>query len=734
MPEPHLWIPAALTRVEPVVQGGGGTTFRRDDLAAHSRQLLEAFHRSSAEFAGKHDYDVASDLIVQITTAPGWKAGKERAHLRNLGFEVIALSEEQPNVAVARISREALSTFTGKLERYAGTSKHIGKSNFGAIEAITPVGVAQKIEPTLAVADAEVPVSCLIMLYGSLPGEMKDTVATRLAGELRDLGKPDVVIHRFSNGTVGVSTELTPPEMERISEQYMFVRAIESNGEVIVEAAVETDPVPQLLQVERVRCQTPVVVIDSGVNDRCPLLQGLVVEVINELPIGSTGPHLSHGTFVASRVIYGDDITTVLTRRAKPWCPVIDVQITGDDGLGNRVAQRAADLGEILQRVVPRLARKTRVFNISLGIAPISDGRYSALARLIDFLAREHEVLFIISAGNINDPSTVPPAHYHAPDTRVLFPAESLLSLTVGAIARYSEPGCLAQDREVAPYSRRGPGADRALKPELAMHGGNVLWTGQGWTTTPRVGAYGLGRQGTHLAYAVGTSYAAPLVAQFAARLFDAYPDATPNMVRALLCHFSRPVLSPDPGQPLAAHHFCGYGEPDIDRAMFAGANGTAYLFSGSVPVDHYLYIPFHVPQSLVDSAGSRLVVRGTVVFDPPVSTDDSLDYSLCRIAGLLRKRGAAGLRDVTIGGADDDALYPWNPMLHFRHAFQRGYAAGEWELRLRLMTRGGLPAAFAQSLSVVIEVIDEAGLVDVRQAIINEVGTYTPIVLRLAA
>lgn len=734
MPEPHLWIPAALARLEPVVQGGGGASFRRDDLATHSRQLLDAFTRSTAAFAEKHDFDIASDLIVQITTAPGWAAGKERAHLRNLGFEIIALSDTDANVAVARINRDSLATFTRKLERYAGTPKHIGKSNFGAIEAIAPVGVARKIEPALAQAPAEDAVSCLIMLYGALPADMKEAVAARLAAELQEMGKPDIEIHRFSNGTVGVSAPLTPPEMERLSEQYMFIRAIESNGEVVVEAAIETDPVPSLLQIDGVRCQTPVVVIDSGVNDGCALMQGLVLQVIPELPPGSAGPHMAHGTFVASRVVYGDDITSVLTRRAKPWCPVIDVQVTGHDGLGNRLTRRAADLGDILQRIVPRLAQDAKVFNISLGIAPISDGRYSALARLLDYLARTHQVLFVISAGNIDDPTASPPAHYLAPTARVLYPAESLLSLTVGAIARYYEPGCIAQNREIAPYSRRGPGADRALKPELAMHGGNVLWAGQSWATTPRVAAYGLGRQGTHLAYAIGTSYAAPLVAQLAARLFDAYPGATPNLVRALLCHFTAPVRSPVPGQPLEPHDFCGFGEPDIDRAMFAGAHGTAYLFSGSVPADHYLHLPFHVPQALVNTAGTRLVVRGTVVFDPPVSTDDSVDYSLCRIAGLLRKRGAAGLRDVPIGGAADDARYPWNPILHFRHGFRRGYAAGDWELRLRLMTRGGLADDFAQTLSVVIEVVDEAGLVDVRQAIINEVGVYTPVVLRIAA
>ncbi len=288
--------------------------------------------------------------------------------------------------------------------------------------------------------------------------------------------------------------------------------------------------------------------------------------------------------------------------------------------------------------------------------------------------------------------------------------------------------------QEIAPYSRRGPGADLGLKPEVVTHGGNVIWNGLDWTTTPRVAAYGLDQRGTHLAYATGTSYSAPLVSQFAARLFDAYPDATPNLVRALICHFTQPVFCPAPGAPLTDHDFCGFGEPSIDGAMFASDHGTAYLFSGTIPKDHYLFIPFHVPQALADTPGTRLTVRGTVVFDPPVSLDDSVDYSLCRIAGLLRKRAAAGLRDVAIGGDEDDALYPWNPLFQFQHSFRGGYAAGEWELRLRLMTRGDLAADFAQSFSVVIEVVDEGERVDVRDAVVREVQSYAPVQLRIAA
>lgn len=732
---PHLWIPANRTRVEEIVVRGGGDTYSRDDLAEHSRSLLAAFQRSLARFQAKQDVDLTTDLIMQITTVQERNANKERQHLRNLGFQILSLSADTPNVAIARIPREEIPRLVRKLERYASSVRHIGKSNFSAIEEMSPVAVARKIEPSLAATAGEQSVDCLISIYGGIPQQLKREVAGRIAGQLLEERVRPVEVHSYANGAVAISAPLTRLEMERISEQYLLVRSIESNAEFVTESAIQADPVPNLLQIDAPRCQSPVVVIDSGVNDACALLAGLVLRSVNALPPGSVGPHLAHGTFVASRVIYGDSITGVLGRRATPWCPVIDVQVTGDDGLGNRVAQSAAKLAEILQNVVPALAGEARVFNLSLGIAPISDGYYSSLARLIDYLSREHQVLFVISAGNISDPCAAPPAHYLASAARILYPSEALLALTVGAVAQYCEPNCVAQEREIAPFSRRGPGSDKALKPELVAHGGNVLFNGIGWTTSPRIAVYGLGRQGTHLEYATGTSYSAPLVAQYAARLFDAYPSATPNLVRALLCHFTRPVVAPNPGAPVEAHHFCGFGEPEIERALYSGPAAATYLHTGQIRKDTYLHIPFYVPEALAGNRASRLTIRGTVVFDPPVSLDDSVNYSLCRISGLLRKRVGDALRDVSVGGDEDDVLFPWNPLFHFEHRFRRGYASGEWELRLRLMTRGDLPDGFLQSLSVVIEVLDSTGTVDVREEVMRErPGIYAAVALRLAA
>jgi hypothetical protein len=76
---------------------------------------------------------------------------------------------------------------------------------------------------------------------------------------------------------------------------------------------------------------------------------------------------------------------------------------------------------------VPQVVGEARVFNLSPGLERVADGKYSSLARLIDFLSREYKALFAISAGNIASPVGPPPTHYLTDDARILSPSESLL-------------------------------------------------------------------------------------------------------------------------------------------------------------------------------------------------------------------------------------------------------------------------------------------------------------------
>ena len=58
-----------------------------------------------------------------------------------------------------------------------------------------------------------------------------------------------------------------------------------------------------------------------------------------------------------------------------------------------------------------------------------------------------------------------------------------------------------------------------------------------------------------------------------------------------------------------------------------------------------------------------------------------------------------------------------------FEKSFTRSYLTGEWDLRLRLYTRGKVDNKYEQDYSAVIEVIDEKGNIDVYDEIVQFFG-----------
>src|SRR5262249_35145745 len=147
-----------------IVPTAGGDTFVRDDVAAHSAHLSETFRTALRELARTVDVSAASDLFLSVTTHADRPVTRERQHLRNLGMEVVSLQPANPNAATVRLPQKLLKRLETRLDRYAGTAQHVGRSNFSALEEITPVSAAAKIEERLQQAEAS-PVGCLINLY-----------------------------------------------------------------------------------------------------------------------------------------------------------------------------------------------------------------------------------------------------------------------------------------------------------------------------------------------------------------------------------------------------------------------------------------------------------------------------------------------------------------------------------------------------------------------------------------
>lgn len=153
----------------------------------------------------------------------------------------------------------------------------------------------------------------------------------------------------------------------------------------------------------------------------------------------------------------------------------------------------------------PPTAPDVVFINVSLGdLKRPFTGRLSPWARALDWLAYEHGVLFIVSAGNagsltLND--VADDAAYRAltgdqrarvtlagvrdamRDRRILSPAESVNGLTVGALhddlieteeTRGNSLDPLPIKGGASPFSRLGLGFRNAVKPDLLMPGGRL--------------------------------------------------------------------------------------------------------------------------------------------------------------------------------------------------------------------------------------------------------------------
>ena len=144
------------------------------------------------------------------------------------------------------------------------------------------------------------------------------------------------------------------------------------------------------------------------------------------------------------------------------------------------------------------------VVNLSIGIRDrVFQSAMSPLARLLDWLAWEYQLLFIVSAGNHSHPIKIGVPRDSIVDLsqdkfqeqviravsedtrhrRLLSPAEALNILTVGAthhdhsntphVVNAIDPYCV--DRMPSLINAQGMGYRRSIKPEILTSGGRVV-------------------------------------------------------------------------------------------------------------------------------------------------------------------------------------------------------------------------------------------------------------------
>lgn len=340
---------------------------------------------------------------------------------------------------------------------------------------------------------------------------------------------------------------------------------------------------------------------------------------------------------------------------------------------------------ELVERGIRHLHKEysVKVFNLSIGYSePYSDVHLGPLTEIIDELVRELDIVIVVPTGNvaINPFSATTPSGHHVdddypayldtPEHRIAEPAPAALAITVGSVALSGAVAelpnrlawkAIADAGNVSPFSRTGPGIGvnkrRRNKPDVVHYGGNLAMNDTGGVVPNDAGASIVSTAlnsatGQLFKSCNGTSYAAPAIARVAADIQYAYPDASANLIRALVALGSE---MPEPARhtvdEIRRSARFGLGLPGVDRSLNSGRQCATMTYDGVIPVDTVRIHPVPVPEIFRRGSGGERSITVALAFDPPVrrqrreylaatmQVDLYRDVSLDELQEILRKQ-----------------------------------------------------------------------------------------------
>ncbi|MER7661050.1 MULTISPECIES: S8 family serine peptidase [unclassified Streptomyces] len=264
-----------------------------------------------------------------------------------------------------------------------------------------------------------------------------------------------------------------------------------------------------------------VAVLDSGVDQTHPDLQGVESAQKNFTQSPVADDRYGHGTHVASTIAGSGAKSGGRNKGVAPDARLLDGKVLGDNGSG--------DVSGVVAGMQWAVDQGAQVVNMSLGSidTPGVDPMEAAIARL------SGKALFVVAAGNSGEGRTI------------WTPGSAPAALTVGAVDK--------QDR-IADFSSRGPNLDGTPKPDI---------TGPGVDITAALTTQSEEPSGEDYISQSGTSMASPHVAGAAALVLQQHPGWSGARLKSLLTGSAKP-------NPVLNAYQQGAGRVDLERAATA--------------------------------------------------------------------------------------------------------------------------------------------------------------------
>ena len=371
------------------------------------------------------------------------------------------------------------------------------------------------------------------------------------------------------------------------------------------------DGLVQRLSVDT-RTDIAVCLLDTGVNNGHPLIEPLLssadCQTVN--PVWQTHDHDKHGTLMAGLIGYGDlqhhlesGHSVIVKHRLEsvkilpPGYEKNPVELWGD--ITKQGISKAEIQAENRKRIIcmPVSAEDTR-----------DRGRPSSWSAAIDQVTSGADDgerrLMIVAAGNSDQGNWESYPDSNLTDS-VHDPAQSWNALTVGAttnLQQITEPTLsnynpVAMSGQLSPFTTTSNAWENnkwPVKPDVVFEGGNLAVDSVGFLTEcddfSLVSTFYKHNEESLFLFNM-TSAATAQAANFAACIQSEYPDYWPETIRALIVHsanwqdatkaqLARNNSKTELNNVLRS---CGYGNPDIERALYCARNSLTLISEASI-------------------------------------------------------------------------------------------------------------------------------------------------------
>ncbi|MDH5786004.1 MAG: S8 family peptidase [Chromatiales bacterium] len=631
----------------PAVGGGGGSEVPRQNRQAHGQGLQRQFDnlkpaieqaRTQQEAIGMED---GFGLQIEFESFPDIELAFESLAAESSGIELLNVRhDEHSTFATVSVPDGKLHILENKIAAYLDETKDTVNEEKGTrtpknqklLDAIRSIRVASikslwTDDPEVFPADAEeafwwevwLPVRGNRTQVTEQFKQLAQSLNFRLAKGQIEFPERTVLLAYGSLQQMqhSVLTLNSIAELRRAKETADFFDSLPPE-----EQPEWSDELLQRITVANEGVDVPhICLLDTGVNEAHPLLALAIASQDTHTvePGWGTDDKEGHGTEMAGLALLGN-LTPALdsSEPIEIFHRLESVKLLDRNHSNSGEPDHHGYLTvEAVSRPEITAAQRSRVFSMAVTARDARDrGRPSAWSATIDRLAVDYDNqgetprLFVISAGNIEDPNAW--AQYPASNTTdgIHDPGQAWNALTVGAsteLIHLSEPDT-DDYHPVAPFGGLSPFSTTSqtweghwpLKPDVVFEGGNAaittLYATQYAETKASLSLLTTCAEISQKLFTTtnATSAASALAARMAARLMAEYPELRIETIRGLLVHSAAwtPAMkqqflanpdNPNKSDVARLVRHCGFGQPDLASALWSVENSLTLICEDSL-------------------------------------------------------------------------------------------------------------------------------------------------------